>query len=110
MTLAFAHHAAMALALLFAVLAAVHLLAAPPLTALYRRWHYARGFHYVLGLLQALTALFLWVDQTRIWGGILAAGLLFFTIVSLLNRRHYFYAVPVMLAMAALVPAMVGTL
>jgi hypothetical protein len=36
--------------------------------------------------------------------------LLFFTIVSLLSRRHYFYAVPVMLAMAALVPAMVGTL
>ena len=110
MTLTFAHHAAMALALLFAALAAAHLLAVRPLVALYRRWNYARGFHYVLGLLQALTALFLWLDQTRVWGITLAAVLLFFTVVSLLSRRHYFYAVPVMLVMAALVPAMVGTL
>jgi hypothetical protein len=110
MILTFAHYAAMALTLLFAALAAAHLLSVRPLIALYRRWHYARGFHYVQGLLQALTALFLWVDQTRVWGGTLAAVLLFFTIVSLLSRRHYFYAVPVMLAMAALVPAMVGTL
>jgi hypothetical protein len=40
----------------------------------------------------------------------LAAALLFFTVVALLNRRHYLYAVPAMLAMAALAPAMVGTL
>ena len=50
------------------------------------------------------------MDQTGIWGSALAAGLLFFSIVSLLGHRHDFYAVPVMLVMAALVPAMVGTL
>ena len=107
---AIAHTAAEALAILFAVLAAAHLSALPALAALYRRWQYARGFHYVIGTLQAMTALFLWIDQTRIWGGILAAALLFFTVVALLNRRHYLYAVPAMLAMAALAPAMIGTL
>ncbi|MCP5412298.1 MAG: hypothetical protein H6924_09215 [Alphaproteobacteria bacterium] len=110
MSLSVAHHAAQALSLLFALLAAAHLLALPALAGLYRRWGYARGFHYVAGTLQALTALFLWVEQTRIWGGILAAAILFFTVVALLNRRHYFYAVPVMLAMVALAPAMIGTL
>jgi hypothetical protein len=110
MTLAFAHAAAQTLSVMFALAAAAHLLAWPPLAALYRRWNYARGFHYVSGTLQALTALFLWVEQTRIWGGMLAAALLFFTVVALLNRRHYLYAVPAMLAMAALAPAMVGTL
>jgi hypothetical protein len=110
MSLIVAHAAAQALSVLFAVMAALHLSALPPLAALYRRWQYARGFHYVAGSLQALTALFLWVEQTRIWGGIFAAGLLFFTVVALLNRRHYLYAVPAMLAMAALAPAMMGTL
>jgi hypothetical protein len=110
MSLTLAHAAAQALSVLFAVMAVLHLSAWRPLAALYRRWRYARGFHYVAGSLQALTALFLWVEQTRIWGGILAAGLLFFTVVALLNRRHYLYAVPAMLAMAALAPAMIGTL
>jgi hypothetical protein len=105
-----ANIAAQSLAILFALLAAAHLSALPVLAAVYRRWQYARGFHYVIGTLQAMTALFLWIDQTRIWGGILAAGLLFFTVVALLNRRHYLYAVPAMLAMAALAPAMMGTL
>lgn len=110
MTIAIAHTAAQALSSLFAVLAAAHLSALPAFANLYRRWNYARGFHYVAGVLQAMTALFLWVEETRIWGGILAGALLFFTVVALLNRRHYLYAVPAMLAMVALAPAMVGTL
>jgi hypothetical protein len=110
MSLAIAHTTAQSLSVLFAVMAVLHLSALRPVAALYRRWQYARGFHYVAGSLQALTALFLWVEQTRIWGGILAAGLLFFTVVALVGRRHYLYAVPAMLAMAALAPAMMGTL
>ena len=54
-----------------------------------------------------LTALFLFLPQTRIWGGVLGAMVLFVTVVSLLNRGKYAYAVPAMLLMVALAPAMV---
>jgi hypothetical protein len=72
----------------------------------YRRWEFARGFYYVVGATLGLAALFLAVHQTRIWGGILGAIILFATVVSLLNRRQYLYALPAILAMIALAPAM----
>ena len=72
----------------------------------YQRWDYPRGFYYVVGLAQGLTALFLAVPETRIWGGILGAMILFVTVVSLLNHRKYLYAVPAILLMVALAPAM----
>ena len=75
-------------------------------TDAYRRWQYARGFHYVAGAAQAMAALFLAVPETRIWGGILAAAILFGATVSLLNHRQYLYALPVMLMMVAIAPAM----
>jgi hypothetical protein len=88
-------------------LAAVMNLAAPRFVrSIYQRWAFARGFYYVVGAAQALTALFLAVHQTRIWGGILGALILFVTVVSLLNRRQYLYALPAILAMIALAPAM----
>jgi hypothetical protein len=52
------------------------------------------------------TALFLSLPQTRIWGGVLGAMVLFITVVSLLNHRKYLYAVPAILLMVALAPAM----
>jgi hypothetical protein len=61
---------------------------------------------YLVGIIQGMTALFLAVPQVRIWGGILGAMLLFFITVGLLNRGKYAYAVPAMLLMVALAPAM----
>ncbi|HEX4636480.1 MAG TPA: hypothetical protein VH189_09885 [Rhizomicrobium sp.] len=88
-------------------LAAVLNLAAPAFVRrAYQRWAFARGFYYVVGAAQALAALFLALHQTRIWGGILGAMILFATVVSLLNRRQYLYALPAILAMIALAPAM----
>jgi len=97
------------LSLMFASAALLHLGAPPFIKSAYQRWDFARGFHYVAGSAMALAALFLAIGQTRIWGGILAAMILFVAVVSLLNRGKYAYAAPAILVMIALAPAMVGT-
>jgi hypothetical protein len=94
------------LAALFGLSAALHLAAPGFIRRVYQRWAFARGFYYVVGAAQALAALFLALHQTRIWGGFLGALILFVTVVSLLNRRKYLYALPAILAMIALAPAM----
>ena len=94
------------LAGLFATAAVLNLAAPGFVRQIYQRWAFARGFYYVVGAAQALTALFLAVPQTRIWGGILGAMILFVIVVSLLNRGKYLYALPAILAMIALAPAM----
>ena len=94
------------LAGLFAVAAVLNLAAPGFVRRIYQRWAFARGFYYVMGAAQALAAVFLAVHQTRIWGGILGAMILFVTVVALLNRRQYIYALPAILAMIALAPAM----
>jgi DoxX-like family len=92
---------------LFSVAAALNLAAPQFVRRIYQRWAFPRGFYYLVGLVQGLTALFLAMPQTRIWGGILGAMVLFVVTVSLLNRRQYLYAVPAILAMLAIAPAMV---
>jgi len=94
------------LAVLFATAAILNLAAPAFVRRIYQRWAFARGFYYVVGAAQALTALFLAVHQTRIWGVVLGGMILFVIVVSLLNRRKYLYALPAILAMIALAPAM----
>jgi len=98
--------AAISLATLFAFAAVLHLAAPRPLREGYRRWQFAPGFYYVAGIAQLFAAVFLAVPQTRIWGGILAAVILFVAVTSLLNHRKYLYALPAMLAMLAIAPAL----
>jgi hypothetical protein len=97
---------ALTLAALFGAGALLNLAAPGFVRRAYQRWDYPRGFYYVVGIAQGLTALFLGVEQTRIWGGILGAMILFVTVIVLLNRRKYVYAVPAILVMVALAPAM----
>ena len=97
---------ALMLAALFGAGALLNLAAPGFVRRIYQRWAFARGFYYVVGAAQALTALFLVLHQTRIWGGILGAMILFATVVTLLTRRQYLYALPAILAMIALAPAM----
>lgn len=104
--LAFAHLLAQTLAALFALAAALHLSAPRPIRNFYRRHNFPRGFYYVAGTAQAFAALFLAVEQTRIWGGVLGAMILAVTVISLLHRGRFLYAVPAILAMLALAPAM----
>ncbi|HWC00144.1 MAG TPA: DoxX family protein [Bryobacteraceae bacterium] len=107
-TAAAANLLALGLAVLFGLAGVIHLAGPAPVRAAYRNWQFPRGFHYVAGIAQSLAALFLAVPETRIWGGILAAMILFVTVVSLLNRRKYLYAVPAILVMMAIAPAMAG--
>jgi hypothetical protein len=94
------------LAFLFAAAALFHLAGPGILLRSYRQWGYGHGFHYAVGSVLALVALFLAVAETRIWGGILGAIVLFFTATSLLNREKYLFAASVILVMVALAPAM----
>jgi len=72
--------------------------------AVYRFWHYRRGFHRIIGALELVTALFLIVPQLRIWGLMLAAPIVFFSVVTLLNHRQYVWSLFGMLLLASLVP------
>ncbi len=100
--------AAISLSVLFAFAATLHLAAPRALREGYRRWQFPQGFYYVAGIAQLFAAVFLAVPQTRIWGGILAAVILFVAVTSLLNHRKYCYAVPAILAMLAIAPALAG--
>lgn len=94
------------LAGLFAIAALLHLAPPPVLRLAYQHWGYARSFLVVAGALMAAASLFLAVPLLRVWGGILGAAILFIVVTALLNRERYLYALPVMLLLAALAPAM----
>ena len=102
----FGNGLSLVLTMLFAFAAVVNLAGPGFVRRFYRHWNYPRGFHYVAGAAQGLTALFLAVPQTRIWGGISGAMVLFIVTVSLLNHRKYAYAIPAIMVMLALAPAM----
>jgi hypothetical protein len=95
---------ALILTSLFAFAAIVNLAAPGFVRRFYRNLDYPRGFHYVVGLIQTLTAVFLAVPETRIWGVISGGFIIFFSVVALLNHRRYFWSLPAMLLLAALVP------
>jgi hypothetical protein len=103
-----AHSIALSLAGSFGLAGILHVAAPRVLREAYRRWEFPRGFYYVVGVTQLFAALFLAEPHLRIWGGILAAMILFVTVVSLLNHRKYSYAVPAILLMLALAPAMIS--
>lgn len=99
---ALANIVALVLTALFGLAALIHLAAPRLLVQAYRAWQYPRAFHYVTGSALALAALFLAIPETRIWGVILGAAILFVTVVSLLNHGKFYYATPAMILMAAL--------
>ena len=96
---------ALSLSFLFGAASLLHLAAPRFLREAYRRWDFARGFHYVAGVAQGFAALFLAVPETRIWGSVLGAMILFVATVSFLNHGKYAYALPAILVMVALAPA-----
>jgi hypothetical protein len=101
--------AAWSVALAFAVSAAAHLAGLRRLRAAYAEWEYPHSFHRVVGVSNLVAALFLAIPETRVWGVALAAVILFIAVVTLLNHRRYYYAVPGMLLMLALPPALLAT-
>jgi hypothetical protein len=95
---------AMVLSIAFGISALVHLAGPRVLTQLYARLEYPRTLHLVTGAIQLLTALFLALPQTHIWGVFLAYFVTFISVVTLLNHRQYVWSVAGVLLMVALVP------
>jgi uncharacterized membrane protein HdeD (DUF308 family) len=96
---------ALVLTTMFAVSAAIQMAGPKFLLARYRRWRFPANTHLIVGVLQLLAALFLSNPITRIWGVALGVLIAFITVVTLLNHGKYGYSLPVMLVMAALIPA-----
>jgi hypothetical protein len=71
----------------------------------YERWDFPPKFYRVTGFVELLTALFLVTPQTRIWGAILGGLVTFAAEITLLNHRQYFWAMPGVLLLVALIPA-----
>ena len=80
------------------------------LRGLYERLHYPRGFRSVTGTLMLLSAVFLAIGETRIWGVAFAALVTFMATVTLLNHRQYLFAASGVLVLAALAPATLAVL
>jgi hypothetical protein len=107
--MAYSEYLVDALAITFAASALVQLSGLSFVRALYERWEYPRNYHLFAGSVTLITASFLAIPQTRVWGIVLAAAILFFISVVLLSRRHYVTAVPAVALLAALPAALVGT-
>lgn len=94
-----------ALSALFALGGLVSLGGITHLRAVYRLWHYPNNFYQLAGLAQLTAALFLIVPQTRIWGIAGSGMIIFVTTVTLLHHRRYFWSVPAIMLLMALIPA-----
>ena len=73
----------------FGATAAAHLAGLPIVRRAYREAGFPTGFHYVVGLLELLTAIFIAMEVTLIWGDLLATGLILAHAVSLWGRRRF---------------------
>lgn len=82
-----------------------NLVGGPLVRRLFNRWHYPGQFHRVIGALELLSVVFLAYPAMRIVGLVMAGIIGFFSVVTLLNHRHYGWSIPAMLLFAAVVPA-----
>lgn len=98
------HVAVVAVSLLFGLAGLINLSGHAQVRTIYRFWRYPRGFYRIVGLMELAAALFLIVPQLRVWGVVLAGGIAFFSVVTLLNHRQYLWSLPGMLLLMALVP------
>jgi hypothetical protein len=92
----------------FALAGSLHLTGPKFLRDAYARVDLPVGLRRFVGVLALLTGCFLALAETRVWGVVLAAPIVFITVVMLLNRRQYLLALPVMLILAALPPTLLA--
>jgi hypothetical protein len=97
-------HDSLLLAAPFALAAAVHLL---PLQ-IFRDTGYPNGYRVVTGVFFLLAATLLAVPEARLAGIGLAAFTLFLSATTLISRRQYTYAAPVVAVLFALVPVAIS--
>jgi hypothetical protein len=95
-------HGAWLLAAPFAAGALLHLF---PLRAF---THYPRGYRGVTGALLALAAGLMPFGETREVGIVIAALVMFLSAITLISRRQYRYAVPLVAVLFALIPVSIS--
>jgi hypothetical protein len=96
---------ALSLAALFGVIGIVQVVGPRFLHSAYRGWNYPPRLRLITAALDIAAAVLLAEASLRGWGIVLAAILIFGSVVTMLNHRQYACAVPLILMMAALVPA-----
>ena len=101
--------AAWANAVVFASAGLVNVTALRAVREVYARWDIPGAFYRALGIVEIIAAALLGMPHLRVFGIAMAAPIMFGAIVTLLNHRHYLYAAPAVLIMAALVPGMLAT-
>jgi len=89
-------------AAIFAAAAIVNLTGMRWARLAYERWDIPAGVYRTLGVIELAAAVFLIAPETRLWGIVIAAPIIFGSVVILLENRHYFYAMPVVALMALL--------
>jgi hypothetical protein len=99
---------AQSIAVLFATAGAVQLAGPAFVQRAYERWEMPRKFYRVTGALELITALFLTIAETRVWGVILGAIITFGAVITLLKSEQYGWSVPGILLLMALVPALLA--
>ena len=95
----------MSLAALFGAIGIMQLSGPRFLRDAYELWDYSQHLRIVTGFLDLAVAVMLLNPQERGWGITLGALLIFGSVVTLLNHRHYAAAGAGVLMMVALVPA-----
>ena len=93
----------------FALAGLINLTALAAVREIYARWDIPAVFYRTLGIVEIIAAALLAMPELRAWGIAMAATIMFGAIVMLLNHRHYLYAAPAVLIMAALAPGMLAT-
>jgi hypothetical protein len=88
----------------FAAAAGAHLL---PLK-IFRDAGYPAGYRAVTGALLALAAVLMVIPEARLLGVGIAAFVMFLTATTLISRRQYTYAAPVVAVLFALVPVAIS--
>jgi len=83
----------------------VNLVGFPRLHEIYAEYDIPAGFYRTIGIAEIFAALFLVTPELRVWGILLAAPIMFVSVVILLDHRQYRYAAPIVIMMAGLVAA-----
>ena len=96
---------AFSLAAIFAVVGIVQLAGPRFVRDAYRGWSYSQGLRLATGLLDVAAATMLAQPSLRGWGIVLAAILVFGSVVTMLNHRQFVGAAWAILLMVGLVPA-----
>ena len=92
----------------FALAALINFAAPRFVRETYHRWYFGPAFHWIAGFANLAAAALLAMPVTRLWGVVIAAPVMFVAETMLISHKHYGFAVPGAVVLAALVPALLA--